>query len=120
VGESEAMPWTVRYFVDDDLSLPAEVFEDSLDTKLKAKLLTFIEQVALNEGDLGGGILHACHGSKYSSIFEIRAKRGTDLARSLCYRDGCNLILLGGVSKSLGDETPVRNLDEAASRLSRY
>lgn len=113
------MPWTVRYFVEADGSVPAEEFEDALPPKLRGKLLGFIEQVALYEGDVGAGIFHKCHGG-YSDLYEVRAKREKLLARSLCARDGDNLILLGGVSKKLDEPTPDADLMRADGCLSRY
>jgi hypothetical protein len=113
------VPWTVRYFVDDDGSMPADEFESSLPPKLLGKLLGFIELVARNDGAVGAGIFHKCHGG-YSDIYEVRAKREKSLARTLCARDGDNLILLGGVYKQLDEPTPEADLVQAAARLDRY
>lgn len=114
------MAWTIRYFIDDDGSLPAEEFEGCVaNERLLVKLLAFIEQVALNEGRIGGGIFEKCHGG-YSDLYEVRAKRGKELARSLCTRDGNNLILLWGVSKLIDQPTPTADLDRAQALLDRY
>lgn len=112
------MPWTIRYFVEDDGSMPAEVFEDSLSDRMQGRLLGFISEVARNEGRIGGRIFHKCF--DFSNLYEVRARVAKELARSLCSRDGNNLILLGGVVKGVDEETPRLALAEAAERLDRY
>ncbi len=112
------MPWTIRYFVESDGTMPAEEFEDGLPDRVQGRLFGFIKQVAENEGRIGGRIFRKCFG--YSDLWEIRARVAKQLARSLCTRDGNNLILLGGVLKGVDEETPKEDLDEAERRLDRY
>lgn len=112
------MPWTIRYYVESDGTMPAEEYEDSLPDRMQGRLLGFIEQVALSEGRIGGRIFRKCFG--YPDLSEIRARVANQLARSLCARDGDNLILLGGLLKGVDEPTPIAALDEAARRLSRY
>ncbi len=111
--------WTIRYFVEETGDIPGDVFEDTLDPKLRGKLLSFIEEVARAEGAIGGGIFKKCHGG-YSGLFEIRAKLGKDLARALCSIDRSSLTLYCGVKKSLDQPTPTSVLDAAAAMMRRY
>lgn len=98
--------------------MPAEEFEDSLPDRMQGRLFGFIKQVADSEGKIGGRIFRKCFG--YSDLWEVRARVANQLARSLCSRDGDNLILLGGLVKGVDEETPLAALDEAAKRLGRY
>jgi len=78
----------------------------------------FIEQVAQAEGKLGGRIFRKCF--EYSGLYEVRARVAKELARSICARDGDNLILLGGVLKGVDEATPLADLEKAEHRLNRY
>jgi hypothetical protein len=111
--------WIVRYFVEEDGEVPGDVFEATLEPKLRGKLLSFVEEVARAEGAIGGGIFKKCHGG-YSGLYEVRAKLGKALARSLCSIDRSSLIMYGGVKKSLDEETPTSILDAAAAQMRRY
>lgn len=89
----QLVPWGVRYFVDDDGSIPAAEFEDSLADAIAAKLARWVKAVAESGFTLGGGIFEACH--DYPGLFEIRAKVGRQLAREFCTVDDGLLVLLG-------------------------
>lgn len=112
------MAWTVRYFVENDGSIPAAEFEDSLPPKLAARLDRWVREVAEKGYQAGGGMFEACYG--YAGVCEIRAKVGQDLAREYCTVDGDDLVLLCGTKKRFNESTPRAALEEAARLRDRY
>jgi hypothetical protein len=112
------MSWTVRFFVTSDGSAPQREFIEALPTTLRAALLGKIAATAEVSGKIGGHIFHPLH--TVSGLFEIRAKSGVDLARSLCCRDGQNLILLNGVRKRIEEPTPEADVSRAVELRRQY
>lgn len=114
------MSWTVRHFIEADGSIPHRKFIEELGKKhpkLLLSLLGKIKATAEVEGKIGTHIFKPLH-KPFSGLFEVRAMSGIELARSLCCRDGDNLILLNGVKKRCDEETPESALREAR-RLSK-
>jgi hypothetical protein len=112
------MPWSIRYFVESDGSIPAAEFEDSLPDALRGKMATIVRAVSIEQWGLGGGYFEICHG--YPNLFEVRVKRGRDLAREFCTVSEGLLVLLDGILKAEGEATPREAFDRAAGRLERY
>jgi hypothetical protein len=112
------MPWQVKYFEERERTIPAKRFENTLPKKLRAKLLRITKEVAASDGAIGGGYFEPCH--NYPGLYEVRVRFGQDLARFLCARDGNTLVLLGGVFKQMGEETPEDCFVEATTALTEY
>jgi hypothetical protein len=110
--------WAVRYFVEDDGSVPAADFEDALPPALGAKLARWVQAVASSGFTLGGGMFEICH--DFPNLFEVRAKVGKQLGREFCTVDGDKLVLLGGIVKAIDEATPRAALVAASERLARY
>jgi hypothetical protein len=102
-------------FVEADGSIPQRKFYAKLgkkNPKLLQALLGKIKATAEVEGKIGAHIFKALH-KPYSGLAEVRAISGVDLARSLCCRDGNDLVLFNGVNKRCEEETPDPDLKEA-------
>jgi hypothetical protein len=116
------LPWTERIFIEADGSIPQRKFYRRLakkNPKLLLALLGKIKATVEVEGKIGPHIFKALH-KPYSGLFEVRAIFGVDLARSLCCRDGDDLILLNGVKKRCEEETPDSDLREAVRLRDLY
>jgi hypothetical protein len=112
------MGWSVEYFQTEDGKVPAAEWEDSLPAKLKGKVYATLQVVAETEGAIGGGKFKTCHG--YSNLFETRARLGNDLAREFCTRDRSMLVMLHGLTKPNGTETPPEALNQADAYRDEY
>ena len=99
-----------------DGSCPAEVFLESLDVKMQAKMLRTIELLERN-----GSELRAPY-SKYleDGILELRAQAGNNISRVMYFFfDGGNAILTNGFIKKT-QATPPREIERAKAYRSEY
>lgn len=110
--------WDVVYYARPSGRQPAEEFEDNIPAKLSGKLARATVEAAQKGFSVGGGLLKNCRG--YPGLFEVRAISFNELARFFCHVDGDRLVLLHGVAKRPGNETPKSELDKAFDCLADY
>jgi len=110
--------WDVVYYARRSGRQPAEEFEDHIPSSLSGKLTRATVEAARNGFSVGGGLLKNCRG--YPGLFEVRAIWSNQLARFFCHVDGNRLVLLHGLAKRPGDETPKMELDKAYKCLADY
>lgn len=97
--------FSVEFFTTDNGNKPAREFLDSLDAKMRSKLLYLLTILEENGNDLREPY------SKYlgDHIFELRAKVGSDITRMLYffYHNGRIIVTNGFVKKT--QKTPAQN-----------
>ena len=100
------MKFKVLFYQKQDGSEPAKAFLESLDKKMRAKMIRTIETLQNNGTDLREPY------SKYleDGIFELRAKVGSDISRVLYFFFvGQRVVLTNGFVKKT-QRTPVREI----------
>ena len=108
--------FSVEYYTKNDGSCPTQQFMDSLDKKMRAKLLKL--QLLLEEN---GNTLTEPY-SKYleDGIFELRAQQGNNIARVLYFFViGQKIIITNGFIKKT-QKTPKRELQLAKKYRTEY
>lgn len=108
--------FSVDFYKEDDGKCPVREFIDSLDNKLKAKLLRLLVLLENNGNELR---------EPYSKpigdgIFELRVKRGTDIVRILYFFVvGHRIILTNGFIKKT-QKTPIAEFELARRYRATY
>jgi len=108
--------FNVDFFKKDDGSCPVEKFLDSLDKKMRARLLRML--LLLEEH---GNELREPY-SKFleDGIFEVRAQQGTDITRVLYFfMVGKKIVLTNGFVKKT-QKTPQSEIDTAKKYRDEY
>ena len=106
----------IEYYVNNNGSCPVEEFMNSVDTKMRAKLLRL--QLLLEQN---GNLLTEPY-SKYleEGIFELRAQHGSDIARVLYFFViGKKIIITNGFTKKTR-KTPKKELKLAKKYKQDY
>lgn len=121
------MTWSIVYFEDSDGSIPAETFEDMLDSSSRPeerRLLNGLRrwvQYAADQGPLGegGGHFEKC---RDASVWQIKTGRGNLRGRWFFnWDDGEHrLVLLSGIVKEGREPTPPGAYRTAESEWQRY
>lgn len=95
---------------------PAKEFLDSLDTKMKAKMMRTINLLQEN----GNKLREPYTKSLRDGIFELRAKEGSDITRVLYfYVVGDKAVLTHGFVKKT-DKTPPSEIERAIKNRDNY
>ena len=108
--------YIINFFKKQDGSCPVEEFLDSLDNKMRAKILLAIALLETNGPQLR---------EPYSKplgygIFEIRAKQGNNITRTLYFfYDGKQIILTNGFVKKT-QKTPSAEIQRAKKYRAEY
>jgi phage-related protein len=100
------MKFKVLFYQKEDGTEPAKVFLNSLDKKMRAKMVRTIETLQNNGTDLREPY------SKYleDGIFELRAKVGSDISRVLYFFFvGQRVVLTNGFVKKT-QRTPIKEI----------
>lgn len=108
--------FSIEYYIKDDGSCPVLDFMNSLDTKMRAKLLRL--QLLLEQN---GNMLTEPY-SKHleDGIFELRAQQGNNIARALYFfRVGQKIIITNGFIKKT-KKTPKSELNLAKKYRTEY
>ena len=106
----------IFYDKPEDGSMPALEFLDSLDKKMRAKMLRTIQLLADNGTDLR----EPYSKSLGDGIFELRAKVGSDITRVLYFFFvGQKIILTNGFVKKTA-KTPQLDIDRAKRYRAEY
>jgi len=115
------MRWTIVYFEQQDMTQPAEVFEDILvviHPKLRGKLLQITDALEYYGHQMGGGYIEKCH--EYKGMWEIRAIHSGTLARELFGFDNERIVLLHGYTKRTGQPASAYDLEKAYTYWTEY
>ena len=106
----------VEYYEKQDGSCPAEAFMDSLDEKMRAKLLRL--QILLEQN--GNELREPYSKHLEDGIFELRAQQGSNVARTLYFfMVGQKIIITNGFVKKT-QKTPPREIDRAKRYRADY
>ena len=108
--------YIINFFKKQDGSCPVEEFLDSLDNKMRAKILLAIALLETNGPQLREPYSKPLgHG-----IFEIRAKQGNNITRTLYFfYDGKQIILTNGFVKKT-QKTPSAEIQRAKKYRAEY
>ena len=108
--------YIINFFKKQDGSCPVEEFLDSLDNKMRAKILLAIALLETN-----GPQLRAPYSKPLGDgIFEIRAKQGNNITRTLYFfYDGKQIILTNGFVKKT-QKTPSAEIQRAKKYRAEY
>ncbi len=115
------MKWAIEYFEQEDITQPAEVFENALarrDIRFAGKLARVIAEVAAYGHQLGGGYIEKCH--DYKGLWEIRIIHNRALARMFFGFDGERIVLLHGYTKRVGQRASAHDLEIAFAYWIEY
>lgn len=106
----------IEFYRKENGSCPVEQFLDSLDSKMRAKLLRTIELLQQN----GNELREPYSKSLGDGIFELRVKQATDISRVLYFFVVKHKIVLtnGFVKKT--QRTPVKEIDLARKYKEDY
>lgn len=108
--------YAVNFFRKSDGSCPVEEFLDSLDYKMRAKILLAISLLEVN----GPQLREPYSKSLGDGIFEIRAKFGNNITRTLYFfYDGKQIILTNGFVKKT-QKTPTAEIQKAKDYRAEY
>lgn len=111
-----AQEFDILFYDKPDGSEPAKEFLDSLDIKMRAKLVKEIELLAVNGPELREPYSKAIG----DSIFELRAKVGSDISRILYFFFvGHKIILTNGFIKKT-NKTPPGEKEKAIKYRAEY
>ena len=95
--------YIINFFKKQDGSCPVEEFLDSLDNKMRAKILLAIALLETN----GPQLREPYSKPLGDGIFEIRAKQGNNITRTLYFfYDGKQIILTNGFVKKTQKTPP--------------
>lgn len=98
--------YIINFFKKQDGSCPVEEFLDSLDNKMRAKILLAIALLETN----GPQLREPYSKPLGDGIFEIRAKQGNNITRTLYFfYDGKQIILTNGFVKKNAKNAFCRN-----------
>lgn len=106
----------IDFYIKENGSCPVEQFLDSLDSKMRAKLLRTIELLQQN----GNELREPYSKSLGDGIFELRVKQATDISRVLYFFVVKHKIVLtnGFVKKT--QRTPIKEIDLARKYKEDY
>ena len=108
--------YIINFFKKQDGSCPVEEFLDSLDNKMRAKILLAIALVETN----GPQLREPYSKPLGDGIFEIRAKQGNNITRTLYFfYDGKQIILTNGFVKKT-QKTPSAEIQRAKKYRAEY
>lgn len=108
--------FSIEYFIKDDGSCPAQTFMDSLDIKMRAKLLRL--QFLLEQN--GNTLTEPYSKHLEDGIFELRAQQGNNIVRALYFfMVGQKIIITNGFIKKT-QKTPKRELNLAKKYRTEY
>lgn len=110
--------YSVEYFERASGNQPAENWEDGTAAKLRGKLFRYRAAVASYGTQLGGGIIQKCHA--HPDLYELRVRHHKNLAREFCTIDGDRLVMLDGIVKPDGQQTPPAAITQASGHLQEY
>ena len=106
----------VEFFEKSDGTFPAEEFILSQDVKMQAKLFRLLELLEVN----GNNLREPYSKSLDDGIFEIRAKQGNNITRTLYFfYDGKQIILTNGFVKKT-QKTPSAEIQRAKKYRAEY
>lgn len=106
----------VIFYDKPDGTMPAQEFLDSLDIKMRAKMVREIQLLAVNGTELREPYSKALGGG----IFELRAKVGSDISRVLYFFFvGRKVILTNGFIKKSA-KTPTNEVERAKRYRAEY
>ena len=108
--------YIINFFKKQDGSCPIEEFLDSLDNKMRAKILLAIALLETN----GPQLREPYSKPLGDGIFEIRAKQGNNITRTLYFfYDGKQIILTNGFVKKT-QKTPSAEIQRATKYRAEY
>lgn len=108
--------YIINFFKKQDGSCPVEEFLDSLDNKMRAKILLAIALLETN----GPQLREPYPKPLGDGIFEIRAKQGNNITRTLYFfYDGKQIILTNGFVKKT-QKTPSAEIQRAKKYRAEY
>ena len=108
--------YIINFFKKQDGSCPIEEFLDSLDNKMRAKILLAIALLETN----GPQLREPYSKPLGDGIFEIRAKQGNNITRTLYFfYDGKQIILTNGFVKKT-QKTPSAEIQRAKKYRAEY
>ena len=108
--------YIINFFKKQDVSCPVEEFLDSLDNKMRAKILLAIALLETN----GPQLREPYSKPLGDGIFEIRAKQGNNITRTLYFfYDGKQIILTNGFVKKT-QKTPSAEIQRAKKYRAEY
>lgn len=108
--------FSVEYYIKSDGSCPTQEFMDSLDRKMRAKLLRL--QLLLEQN--GNTLTEPYSKHLEDGIFELRAQQGNNIARVLYFfMIGQKIIITNGFIKKT-QKTPKRDLQMAKKYRADY
>ena len=108
--------YIINFFKKQDGSCPVEEFLDSLDNKMRAKILLAIALLETN----GPQLREPYSKPLGDGIFEIRAKQGNSITRTLYFfYDGKQIILTNGFVKKT-QKTPSAEIQRAKKYRAEY
>ena len=108
--------YIINFFKKQDGSCPVEEFLDSLDNKMRAKILLAIALLETN----GPQLREPYSKPLGDGIFEIRAKQGNNITRTLYFfYDGKQIILTNGFVKKT-QKTPSAEVQRAKKYRAEY
>lgn len=110
------MKYKVIFYEDSKNKCPVEEFIDSLDTKMRAKVFSYIEILE----DKGSNLRPPFSELLDDGIYELRVKLGTNITRTLYFfTEGRKIILTNGFIKKT-QKTPKKEIDLAKKRRADY
>lgn len=108
--------YIINFFKKQDGNCPVEEFLDSLDNKMRAKILLAIALLETN----GPQLREPYSKPLGDGIFEIRAKQGNNITRTLYFfYDGKQIILTNGFVKKT-QKTPSAEIQRAKKYRAEY
>ena len=108
--------YIINFFKKQDGSCPVEEFLDSLDNKMRAKILLAIALLETN----GPQLREPYSKPLGDGIFKIRAKQGNNITRTLYFfYDGKQIILTNGFVKKT-QKTPSAEIQRAKKYRAEY
>lgn len=108
--------YIINFFKKQDGSCPVEEFLDSLDNKMRAQILLAIALLETN----GPQLREPYSKPLGDGIFEIRAKQGNNITRTLYFfYDGKQIILTNGFVKKT-QKTPSAEIQRAKKYRAEY
>lgn len=115
-GESYLQKFEVDYYSKEDGSCPVKEFLNSLNMKMRAKLLRMLMLLEQNGNELRTPYSKALE----DGIFELRAQQGTDITRILYFfMIGHKIIITNGFVKKT-QKTPQREIELAKKYRAEY
>ena len=109
----ERLEWEVEFYKQSNGNIPAVEFLLTLSPKIRAKTFSEIELLKKHGNKLREPYVKSIKGDKYSGMFELRTKFGTDINRIFYFTWSNNtFVLLNGFTKK-SDGMSKRELDKA-------